>query len=357
LKHRPLSGIPLSASPKECAFVKRSLFLVLSVLCACKDAPRGEMEPIPRPAGYQEPVPPPEVKPPAEPVDPSKVLLRWKLPVDSPLALRLEGTPERGAAPAPAPAKKGKGAKADPAPQTASASTALNIVYVLQQPETGDIRLRVVPDSGTPDQGTVSERGFVLDGLDSTTRTLAALMLELPRDRVGPGDKWALGADLVDTAPLGSGFATKKSNLRNSVKLTALTPEGDEQVATLEYDVHESIDGVLTPPQAPSRIHMHGHGQSPLAKKKAAEEHDHAAEKPGGAPRDVSTTVTVTGRGEFLVKAGRWRSWQGSLSAKTEGYTPKTPTGATSQVPEGKYALRLTPLDAVPAGLQLEALK
>ncbi|WP_093522146.1 hypothetical protein [Stigmatella erecta] len=339
--------------------MKRSLFLVLSILCACKDSPRGEMEPLPRPAGYQEPAPQPEVKRPPEPVDPSKVLLRWKLAVDSPLALQLEGTPEKGAASAPAPAKKkGKGAKTAPEPGPSS-STALNIVYVLQQPETGDLRLRVIPEGGTPDLGTVSERGFVLDGLDSTTRTLAALMMELPRDRVGPGDKWALGADLVDTAPLGPGFATKKSHLRNSVKLTALTPEGDEQVATLEYDLHESIDGVLTPPQGPSRVHPHGHGKSPLAKKKAEENHDHEHEEetPSGTARDVSTTVTVTGRGEFLVKAGRWRSWQGSLSAKTEGYSPKVPTSATSQVPEGKYALRLTPLDAVPAGLKLEALK
>lgn len=336
--------------------MKRSLFLVLSVLCACKDSPRGEMEPLPRPAGYQEPAPQAEVKPPAEPVDPSKVLLRWKLAVDSPLALRLEGTPEKGSAPAPA-KKKGKGAKGAPSPEPAAASKALNIVYVLQQPETGDLLLRVAPEGGTPDQGTVSERGFVLDGLDSTTRTLAALMMELPRDRVGLGDKWALGADLVDTAPLGPGFATKTSTLRNSVKLTALTAEGDEQVATLEYDLHESLGGVLTPQQGPSRIHLHGHGKSPLAKKKAAEDHDHEAEKPSGAPRDVSTTVTVTGRGEFLVKAGRWRSWQGSLSAKTEGYTPKSPTHATAQVPEGTYALRLTPLDAVPAGLKLEALK
>jgi hypothetical protein len=359
LKHRLHSGIPLSASPKECAFVKRSLFLLLSVLCACKDPPRGEMEPIPRPAGYQEPAPPAEVKPPPETPDPRKVLLRWKLAVDSPLALQLEGTAERGAEPEPAPAKtKGKGAKAAPAPEPAAASKGLNIVYVLQQPETGNLRLRVVPADGAPDQGTLSERGFVLDGLDSTTRNLADLLLELPRDRVGIGDKWSLGTDLVDTAPLGPGFATKKSDRRNSVKLTALAAEGDEQVATLEYDIHESVGGVLTPPQGPSRIHLHGHGKSPLTKKKKEEEDaDAGKEKPTAAPRDVSTTVTVTGRGEFLVKAGRWRTWQGSLSARTEGHTPKTPASATAQLPEGKYALRLTPLDAVPAGLKLEALK
>ncbi|EAU69581.1 hypothetical protein STIAU_2016 [Stigmatella aurantiaca DW4/3-1] len=315
------------------------------------------MEPIPRPAGYEAPAPPQaEVARPPEAPDPSKVLLRWKLAVDSPLALRLEGTPEKGADAVPPPAKKkGKGAKENPAPEP-TASKALNIVYVLQQPETGDLVLRVVPSGGTPDQGTVSERGFVLDGLDRTTHTLAGLMLELPRDRVGTGDKWSLGTDLVDTAPLGPGFATKKSDRRNSVKLTALTPEGDEQVATLEYDLHESVSGVLSPPASPSRINRHGHGKSPLGKKEA-DGHDKEKEKPSGTPRDVSTTVTVTGRGEFLVKAGRWRAWKGAISAKTEGYTPKSPASTVAQLPEGKYALRLTPLEGVPAELKLEALK
>ncbi|MDC0714093.1 hypothetical protein POL68_36850 [Stigmatella sp. ncwal1] len=343
--------------------MKRSLpglVLSLCTLFACKEPPPGEMEPIPRPAGYEAPPPPQaEVARPAEAPDPNKVLLRWKLAVDSPIALRLEGTPEKGADAAPAPAKKkGKGAQEAPASEPAS-SKALNIVYVLQQPETGDILLRVVPSGGPPDTGTVSERGFVLDGLDKTMHTLADLMLELPRERVGLGDKWSLGMDLVDPAPLGPGFATKKSDRRNSVKLTALTPEGDDRVATLEYDLHESVSGVLSPLAGPSRIKLQGHGKSPLGKKKEKDEHEHEKEqeKPTGTPRDVSMVVTVTGRGEFLVKAGRWRAWQGSLSARTEGYTPKSPASATAQLPEGKYALRLTPLEGVPAELKLEALK
>ena len=50
------------------------------------------------------------------------------------------------------------------------------------------------------------------------------------------------------------------------------------------------------------------------------------------------------GRGEFLVKAGRWRSWEGTLSTVTKGPFPPE----ALQVPPGNLALRLTALESAP---------
>ncbi|HEX8436378.1 MAG TPA: hypothetical protein VF697_14825, partial [Archangium sp.] len=57
----------------------------------------------------------------------------------------------------------------------------------------------------------------------------------------------------------------------------------------------------------------------------------------------VSAEVRVKGRGEFLVKAGRWRSWEGTVTTSTEGALP----GLSG----GELKLRLTPLESVPPEL------
>ncbi len=322
------------------------LLLALCCLAACKDTPPGQLEPIPRPEGYVEPPKPQAAKPAAAPApDPSKVSLRWKLPVNSPVAFRLEGTPEA------ADAKGGSG-------------QALRATYVLHRPEAGDLLLRVASEgASTPDQGTFSDRGFVLDGLGGIDRNTATLWLELPRDPVGVGDKWSLGTDLVDMAALGPDFAQKKAERRNTAKLAALAPEGDEQIATIEYDLHERVSGVIAPPT--SLFHGgHSHGAPAAAppkpakkdKKKGGRRGQPEEENPSG-PQEITAEVTFTGRGEFLVKAGRWRSWQGTLVSRTEGYTPKTPDKAVAQVPTGSFKVRLTALDSVPAELQPAAKK
>jgi hypothetical protein len=293
------------------------------------------MEPIPRPEGYVEPPKPEAPKKAAEPApDPNKVTLRWKLAPNSPVAFSLVGAPESGDA------------------------KALRNTYVLERPEAGDLVLRVATVGVAPtDQGTFSERGFILDGLNPIDRTLATLWLELPRDPVGVGDKWSLGADPVDPQPLGPNFVQKKSERRTTAKLTALAPEGEERVATIEYDVYERVSGVV-------EVRMghggHSHGApAPAAKKDAkkdAKKGDDHHEEPKPPP-EISAEVSFTGRGEFLVKAGRWRSWQGTLTSKTEGYTPKAPDKALAQVPTGSFKLQLTALDSVPAELQSAAKK
>ncbi|MFP2961046.1 hypothetical protein ACLEPN_25350 [Myxococcus sp. 1LA] len=111
--------------------MKRSVFgLVLALsLTACKEEPRGKMEPIPRPPGMKDAPPPAEAAPAqaAEPpADPSKVVLRWKLAAGAPTSYRLDiertgGAPAATEEAAPAKGAKGKG-KEKPAPAAAPAA-------------------------------------------------------------------------------------------------------------------------------------------------------------------------------------------------------------------------------------------
>ncbi|PTL79379.1 hypothetical protein [Vitiosangium sp. GDMCC 1.1324] len=326
--------------------MNRRLIGLLAALCltsACKEEPVGKMEPIPRPPDMpaapakkaEAPKPAPAPEPPP---DPSKVTLRWKL--DAPTAFRLTTTASESAPPPPAP--KGKKDKAPPAPAARQSET--TAIFVLQKTESGDYAFRIVPQGpgGEADQGTMSERGFVLDGLSGPLRNTAVLVLELPRDAVGQDAAWALGTDLVDMGSVPN-FVEKKAERRNQVKLTALTPgDNGEQVATLEYDLSETISGQLRPsrqslPKPPKLEEAH-------AKKGADKHDDHDEDETPAGPPAASAGVQVKGRGEFLVKAGRWRSWEATITTSIEGATlPGTLNG--------ERKLRLTPLDSVPADL------
>ncbi|AKQ68532.1 hypothetical protein A176_005444 [Myxococcus hansupus] len=334
--------------------MKRSVFgLVVALsLTACKEEPRGQMEPIPRPPGMKDAPPPAEAPAAAAaaepPVDPSKVVLRWKLAKGASTAYRLDlertsAAPASSAEPeTPAKGAKGKGkAAAKPAPAAPPVAPLPDAVtYALELTDSGDYRLRVTPvgSDANVDVGTLSERGFVLDGLQGATRNIATLVLELPRDPVGPNDTWSLGTQLILTDELGTQFQPGQPERRNRVKLVSLTPvEGGEQVATLEYDISETLAGKVRAKDAP-----------PTSPARAAEEDAEAAsENPKSKPpsdADASAEVTITGRGEFLVKAGQWRSWEGTLTTVTKGRFPT----AALQVPTGGLKLRLSSAKAAP---------
>lgn len=316
------------------------LLAALSLTSACKDEPVGKMEPIPRPpdtpaapakqAAALKPAPAPEPPP-----DPSKVVLRWKL--DAPTAFRLTTTASESAPPT----ARGKKGKAAEAPSVKESET--SAIFVLQKTESGDYAFHIVPQGpgGEADQGTMSERGFVLDGLAGPLRNTAVLVLELPRDAVGPDATWKLGTNLVDLGSI-PGFIEKKAERRNQVKLTALTPaENGEQVATLEYELSENISGQ----QRPIRSAFQKKKPAAPTGKDGADEHEHEHEASSASgSQDTSAEVRVKGRGEFLVKAGRWRSWEATLTTSTEGTTAP---GLT----DGERVLRLTPLDSVPQEL------
>lgn len=329
---RALSDIPrLSALKERIAVMRRllSLLLALGALTACNEKPPGQLEPIPHASDYKAP-PKTEAPKPAEapppPVDPNKVVLRWKLAQDTPVAYRLDGTP----------------------------GTAT--FYVLQRPKAGDLIVRLATQGAKPtqDQGTFSERGFILDGLGNVDRNLATLVLELPKEPMSVGGTWSLGVDLLNSQVLGRGFSEKKADRHNTVKLTAVTPEGDDQVATIEYDILESVSGTIPPDISLSQDEMDDMAAElkQTVKGKGKGKAKAPEKKPQPTERTVGAQVAFTGKGEFLVKAGKWRSWEGTLTSSTEGYTAPSPDKAATQVPPGALKLKLTALDSVPADLQ-----
>jgi hypothetical protein len=331
--------------------VNRRILGLLAALCltsACKEEPVGKMEPIPRPSdmpasGPKKAEAPKPTRAPEPPPDPSKVTLRWKLA--APTAFRLTTLASETSAPAPTP--KGKRGRAAAETRRSETST----IFVLQKTESGDYAFRIVPQGagGEADQGTMSERGFVMDGLAGPLRNTAVLVLELPRDPVGPDATWALGADLVDMSSVPN-FVEQKADRRNQVKLVSLTPgENGEQVATLEYNLSENISGQMRGRQTAtaSKPAKEKESSKKDAGKKDADGHDDAhADAPAPAPTGPAAfaEMRVKGRGEFLVKAGRWRSWEATVTTHTEG------TSLPGQA-DGERQLRLTPLDSVPPEL------
>ncbi|MCP3138767.1 hypothetical protein [Pyxidicoccus xibeiensis] len=339
--------------------MKRSLsgLVVALSLFACKEEPRGKMEPIPRPPGMKDtPAEGDATGAPARPTaDPSKVVLRWKLAAGAPTAYRLYLERTSGAAPeAAAPeeeasprGRKGRGKDKEEAPAEAPAPRASavpgTLTYVMERTNSGDYRVRVIPEgsSAAEDHGTMSERGFMLDGLQGMTRNTATVVLELPRDPVGKGDTWALGTELVSPDLVGPAFMGPPPERRNRVKLTSLDAgEGGEQVAIVEYDLYEKYAGKMRPTRKS--------GPVPAREVEEAEDAENEARARGtstAAAVDAGAEVKITGRGEFLVKAGRWRSWEGTLSAVTRGPFPTTAV----QVPTGNFKLRLSELESPPA--------
>ena len=119
-----------------------SLLLILGALAACNNKPPGQLEPIPRPADYQEPPPKAEApKPPAA------------APQQGDAALEDSRGPAHGPAPG--------GHAEHRHPLCAGA------------PRAGDMTVRLAPEGAKTalDQGTVSDRGFILDGLGNVDRT------------------------------------------------------------------------------------------------------------------------------------------------------------------------------------------
>ncbi|NOK22474.1 hypothetical protein HMI50_36235, partial [Corallococcus carmarthensis] len=190
---------------------------------------------------------------------------------------------------------------------------------MLQLDKSGERQLHVTPNNGAPEDATFSDRGFIIDGLQGPARNLATLVLELPRDPVRPGETWSLGTELTVPDALGGQFRRAPGGERhNRVKLVSVTPgDNGEQVATLEYDIVEQFGGTLSASRAVPAGGAKKGPRQPGAEGTAIEVPDEMADAPAApAPQpegtELGATVKVTGKGEFLVKAGQWRSWEGT---------------------------------------------
>ncbi|MFY0573818.1 hypothetical protein ACN28S_05110 [Cystobacter fuscus] len=166
------------------------------------------------------------------------MLLRWKL--DAPTAYQLTLSTAPGAASAPtspaaskkktrASKKSRKRAASTASEESSAAPVAQNSTFFLLRgstPTAGALPFALIPEApgGETQQGRMSERGFVLEGLSGAMRNLAVMVLELPVDPVGPGSAWVLATDPVDMNDLPAGFRQKNTQHKSEVKLTSLTP-------------------------------------------------------------------------------------------------------------------------------------
>lgn len=143
--------------------------------------------------------------------------------------------------------------------------------------------------------------------LESRQANLILLFTELPDRPVRVGDTWPLGISFVT---MGHGFRASKAERVNRVQLVSLAPAGEDRVAVLEYVIAESVEGDFDLPMKKESV-------------------------------PTTMRMAFAGRGEFLVGAGRWRRFNGRISAKSTGVT----------VSDTEQAVGLLHLDKVPPEL------
>ncbi len=324
------------------AMLAGMVVLVAGLLgCEKQQPPPGTMEPMGPPSGAKpaadtpsepkapsapvaEPQPEPE---PAKPPPEGSVQLRWKLPKAKRMAYRAAYETKPGPAPvklkAAAIIAAGKMPKPliaklnQMSPPGAGALTALltatygNLRIRMigkdfeEVPEEldGELAARVMStEAGVEMKGEFTDSGKILSAPSGDDYAVLGLMFELPQDHVVPGDTWKSSVDLLR----GGDIEVTKTDEFNQVTLKKLKPmPGGEQLAIIQAVVAQVEEG----------------------KRYTAE-----GEQP------VERWAAFVGRGEMLVKAGRWKKFSGFV--QTVDPTAKKKT--THSI------LKLSPLPQVP---------
>lgn len=310
--------------------------------CEKQQPPPGTMEPLGPPSGVKpaadaptqpkEPAPAPVVEPQPEP-EPTKpppegsVQLRWKLPKEKRMAYRAEYETKPGPAPvkfnAAAIIKAGGMPKPliaklnQMSPPGAGALTALltstygNLRIRMigkdfaEVPEEldGELAARVMgTEAGVEMKGEITDSGKIMSAPSGDDYAVLGLMFELPEGHVLPGDTWKSSVDLLR----GGDIEVAKTDEFNQVTLKKLKPmPGGEKLAIIQVAMAQVEEG----------------------KRYTAE-----GEQP------VKRWAAFVGRGEMLVKAGRWKTFSGIV--QTVDPTAKQKTTHT--------VLKLSPLPQVP---------
>jgi hypothetical protein len=141
-------------------------------------------------------------------------------------------------------------------------------------------------------EGTVQLRGEIDPSgavtswwLQTHQKNLVALLCQLPRDPVKPGDRWSIDVNFVTMGP---GFVPSKAERANVVRLAGVRKEADgELVASLEYALSESVEGEFA--------------------------------VPGRPPTPTTLSMSFFGKAEFSVTRGAWKSYVGKLRTKGTG--------------------------------------
>jgi len=141
-------------------------------------------------------------------------------------------------------------------------------IYEMLKKREGKVQLR----------GEINSQGKITSFyLPQGQKNLLALFFQLPGKPVKIGDTWSIDVNLIS---MGAIFDCKKSRRRNLVKLISLRPTGNgDIIAVMEYDIYESIMGTLLGP--------------------------------------TSMEMSFKGRGEFLVKEGKWKNFSGIMETET----------------------------------------
>jgi hypothetical protein len=236
------------------------------------------------------------------PVDDGKerVLLKWGVTAEQPLALQARLAPGAGAAIDPRALVTG-----DRAPDLAAALGATSggpvLTASLQGLSSGELAVRArVEGAAAPGalgrgyetlrakgklRANMSRRGFITTDLDRGLRNALALMFELPPEPVAVGDTWRSSVDLAGAGP---DFVEREGLRRNEARLVALEPdEKGRRVAVVE-----------------TVVARHQVGRMTTLDRGAA---------------DASLETALLARGRFSVDEGRWLSVEARAITRGKG--------------------------------------
>ena len=139
--------------------------------------------------------------------------------------------------------------------------------------------------SGTQLKGSIYRNGSIHSfWLNNSQKNLVALFFQLPKKKVKIGDIWSL-QDL-NYIQYGNIFHCEKADKTNEVKLTGINKTENDVIAVMEYNIHEYVSGKIDfmGSLSPSQMEM-----------------------------------SFKGKSEFSVNKGRWISYVGFLTVKSNG--------------------------------------
>ena len=137
-------------------------------------------------------------------------------------------------------------------------------------------------------QGVIDPSGTILSFyLPQRQKNLLALMFELPKEPVKPGETWDINFICLE---LGPGFNEDFADRVNIVRLTDVRENVQlEKIATLEYLLTEKVSGSMTNPMTKQTI-------------------------------PTNMTCSYIGRHEFNIDRGQWENIKGELRIDSTGF-------------------------------------
>ena len=139
--------------------------------------------------------------------------------------------------------------------------------------------------TGTQLKGTIHPNGSIHSfWLNNAQKNLISLFFELPKMKIKVGDVWSL--QNLNYIQYGNIFNCEKAEKTNEVKLTGIRNIDNDKIAIIEYNIHEFVSG---------KIEFFG----------------------SIIPSQME--VSFKAKSEFSVNKGKWVSYFGLLTVKSNG--------------------------------------